>query len=229
MNSTKKVARVAGLLYLLISIPGYFSLAYVPSVLTVRDDVAATAHNIAASETLFRAGIVGDLFCQTAFILVVLALYRLLKGVDKTLAWLMVILLVVQIPIAFLAEVNHLAVLRLLDNSGPAAALSEAQRNAQISLSLDSYHNGMLVDEIFMGLWLLPLGVLIWRSGFLPRFLGVLLFIAAFAYLAESFTFLLLPAEGHLVSKFAGLLTALELATPLWLLIMGAKDQPLPD
>ena len=229
MGSTKKVARFAGLLYALLSIPGFYGLVYVPSALIVHGNAAATAHNILASETLFRSGIVADLIGQAGFIFVALALYRLLKGVDKTLAALMVILLVVSIPITFLAEVNHLDILKLLDSTGPAAAFSEAQRNAQMMASLDSYRNGILVAEIFWGLWLFPLGLLIFRSGFLPRILGVLLFLAGSAYLAESFTWLLLPAYGHLVARFASPVYALELATPLWLLIMGAKDQPLAD
>lgn len=229
MNSTRKLARTIGILYVLISIPGIFGLLYVPSVLIVRGDAAATARKILASETLFRAGIVADLLAQAAFILVALALYRLLKGVDRNLAALMVILLVVQIPLAFAAEVHRLAVLNLLDGASPASAFGEAQRNAQMMMSLDSFSDGMLVTEIFMGLWLFPLGILIWRSGFLPRFLGLLLFVAALAYFAEAVTWLLLPAYGHAVGKIAGKLRPLELVTPLWMLIMGARDRPLVD
>jgi hypothetical protein len=225
--STKKIARLAGSLYVLLSIPGVYALLYVPSALIVHGDAAATAHNIVASETLYRSGIVADLISQALFILVALVLYRLLNGVDRMLATLMVIFAVVQIPLSFLAEVHHLAVLTILDGTGPMASFSEAQRYAQMLVSLDSYDNSMLVDEIFMGLWLFPLGLLIFRSGFLPRILGVLLFVAGSAYLAESITWLLLPAHGHLVSKFASPLRALELVTPLWLLVMGAKDQPV--
>ena len=222
--STKKIARLAGLLYVLLSIPGIYALLYVPAALIVHGDAAATAHNILASKTLYRSGIVADLISQALFILVALVLYRLLHRVDKILATLMVIFAVVQIPLSFLAEVHHLAVLTILDGTGAMASFSEAQRNALMMVSLDSYDNGILVNEIFMGLWLFPLGLLIFRSGFLPRILGLLLFVAGFAYLAESITWLLLPAHGHLVSKFAAPLRALELVTPLWLLIMGTKD-----
>lgn len=225
--SSKKIARLAGFLYLMLSIPGIYALLYVPSALIVRGNAAATAHNIVASATLYRSGIVADLISQALFILVALVLYRLLKGVDNMLAVLMVIFAVVQIPLSFLAEVHHLAVLKILDGTGPMASFSEAQRYAQMMVSLDSYDNSMLVNEIFMGLWLFPLALLIFRSGFLPRILGVLLFVAGFAYLAESTTWLLLPAYGHLVGKFASPLRALELVTPLWLLVMGAKDQPV--
>jgi hypothetical protein len=229
MSSTKKVARLAGLLYLLVSIPGFYGLMYVPSSLIARGDPGATARHIMASKTFYRSGIVADLLSQVLFILVALVLYRLLKGVDQTLAVLMVIFLVVQIPLAFAAETKHLAVLTFLDNPGVAAAFSEAQRNALAMASLDFYDNAILADEIFMGLWLFPLGLLIWRSGFLPWILGALLFVAGFAYVVEAITWLLLPAYGHAVAKYASQMRTLELATPLWLLILGAKDQPLPD
>jgi len=222
MNSTKTAARTAGLLYVLASIPGIFGLLYVPSRLVVRGDAAETARRILASPTLFRAGIVADLFGQAAFIVVAFALYRLLKGVDRPLAALMVVLLVVQIPLAYAAEVHRLDVLDILDSAGPAAA----QRGMT---SLASWDNAMLVTEIFMGLWLFPIAILIWRSGFLPRFLSVLLFVAGLAYLADSLTWLLLPAYGHAVGGIAGKIRPLELAMPLWLLIMGAKDRPLAD
>jgi hypothetical protein len=229
MNSTKKAARLAGSLYLLISILGIYGLLYVPSHIVVHGDAAATARNILAAETFYRSGIVAHLVGEAAFMLVVLVLYRLLKGVGKTMAVLMLIWGAVQIPITFTAEIHHLSVLTILDGNGPAAAFSEAQRIAQMSVALDAYDNGIGVDEIFMGLWLFPFGWLVFRSGFLPRFLGLLLFIAGFAYFVEAVTWLLLPDFGHLVSEFAGPLRALELVTPLWLLIMGAKDRPLQD
>jgi hypothetical protein len=229
MKSTKQAARLAGFLYLLLSILGIYGLLYVPSHLVVHGDAAATAHNILASETFYRSGIVADLISQALFMLVVLVLYRLLKGVDKTMAVLMLIWATVQVPISFLAEVHHLSVLTILDPAGPVAAFSEVQRVAQMSVVLDAYDNGIGVDEIFMGLWLFPFGWLVFKSGFLPRFLGVLLCIAGAAYFVEAVTWLLVPDYGHLVSKFAGPLRALELVTPLWLLILGAKDRPLEE
>jgi hypothetical protein len=227
MISTKQVARRAGVLYLLFSIFGIFALLYVPSVLIVHGDPAATARNIAASETLYRAGIVADLLAQAGFIWVTVVLYQLLRGVDSILALLMLVLSVVQMPIVFVSETSHLALLPLVHNAGPWTALSEAQRNAQISLSLSGYQNGLLVTELFMGLWLFPFGLLIAKSRFLPRFLGVLLFLAGLAYVSETVTWLLFPAYGPAVGKVASPLRALELVIPLWLLIVGAKDRPL--
>ncbi|MBZ5552596.1 MAG: DUF4386 domain-containing protein [Acidobacteriia bacterium] len=227
MNSTKKAARVAGLLYVLMSIPGAFSLLYVPSVLIVPGDATATVNKIQASELLFRIGMVSELICATGFIFVALALYRLFKGVDKTQASLMVTLFVVSVPISFLNVLNQLAVLTLLSGANFLSAFDPRQLNALVMLFLGLHNDGILLAQIFWGLWLFPFGVLVFKSGFLPRILGVLLILACFGYLAISSTFLLLPAYGHIVSRFAMVLTLGELPIILWLLIKGAKDQPL--
>jgi hypothetical protein len=228
MNSTKKTARVAGLLYVLFSIPGFFGLIYVPSHLVVRGDSTATASNIMASESLFRAGIASNLIGQIGFIFVALALYRLFKGVDKTQASLMVILFVVSVPISILNELNHVAPLMLLHGTNFSSVFDKPQLDALVMMFLGLYDQGINLAEIFWGLWLFPFGVLVFRSRFLPRILGILLLIAGCGYVMESFTYLLLsPGHGHIVYKIAGILEAGELPMMLWLLIMGAKDQPL--
>ena len=227
MSTTRKAARVAGLLYVLMSIPGVWGLIYVPSKLIVSGDSAATAHNILGAETLFRSGIVANLLGMAGFVWVALALYDLLKRVHQMTALLMVIWISISVPIVFVAEAHHLDILTILDPNGPAAALSDTGRLAMMSLSLRAYTNCILVSEIFWGLWLIPMGILIYRSGFLPRFLGVLLFLAAAGYLIECVS-LLSPAYGKAAQGIAAPLRALELIIPLWLLILGAKEQPLP-
>ena len=229
MTSTRKLARTIGLLYLLVSIPGIWGLIYVPTKLIVRGDAAATARNILASPTLFRSGVVADLLGQAAFVLIAVLLYRMLSGVDRTLAILMLVLLAAQVPIVFAAEVHRLAALRILDPAGPLAALGEAQRNAQLMLSLNSYHDAILADEILMGVWLFPLAALIWKSEFIPRFVGVLLWIAGFAYLIEAVAWLFAPEWGPPVTRVAEPVRSVELVMPLWFLIFGAKDRPLPE
>jgi hypothetical protein len=210
-----------------MSIPGFYGLLYVPSKLIVRGEPAATARNIAASETLFRAGIVADLFGTVGFIFVALALYRLFEGVGRRAAAAMVVLIIVSVPMSFVGELQHLALLPLLDKAG--AAFDEAQRNALIAMHLKSFDQAILVNEIFWGLWLFPLAWLIARSGFLPRLLGALVLVAGLAWVVESFTFLLLPAYARAVAGVTSRLRTLELALPLWLLIFGAKDRPLPE
>jgi hypothetical protein len=182
MNTTRNPGRVAGLLYVLASIVGFFSLGYVSGKLIVDGNAAATANNIASSETLFRLGIAGELIGQAAFIFVALALYDLLKGVDRRHASLMVTLIVVSIPIAFLNELNSFAALVLVRGGDFLAIFDKPQRDALAMLFVHLHGRGFVVAEMFWGLWLFPLALLVYKSRFLPRFLGVWLAIAGFAW-----------------------------------------------
>ncbi len=227
MDSTKKNARVAGFLYLsLMTAP--LRLVYIPSVLFVTGNATATANNIAAHETLFRLGVVSDLLTGTMAIFLTLALYRLLKGVDQDLARLMVILGSLMVtPIYYLNTLNDLAALMLVRGANFLSVFDKPQRDALAMLFLRLHHGGVVANEIFWGLWLFPFGVLVYRSRFLPRILGVWLVINCFAYLAISFTGLLLPQYEDMVFHIAFPAMLGELAIMLWLLIKGAKEQPL--
>lgn len=229
MTLTKNPGRLAGLLYVLASIPGFFALAYVPSKLIVHGNATATANNIAASETLFRLGIAADLICQALFIFVALALYDLLKGVNRRCATLMVIFILISIPIAFLNEVNAIAALILVRGADFLSFFDKPQRDVLAMLFLNLHGGGFDVAGIFWGLWLLPLGLLVYRSRFIPRILGILLMLACFAYVANSFTSLLLPRYETSVSRWVGPLQLAEVLFMLWLLIMGATPKPLAD
>lgn len=226
MSSTKKQARVAGLLYLLASLPGAFSLLYVPSHFIVSGDPAATANKIAGSEFLFRLGILSELTGFIGFIFVVRALYRLLVGVSRTHASLMVTLMLISIPISLVNVLNETAAVTLIRGANFLSVFDEPQRNALAMLFLHLHFDGFLVAQIFWGLWLIPFGVLVYKSGFLPRILGVLLILACFGYLANTLVgFGLLPSD--LASRVVGQLTIGELPIILWLVTVGAKDQPL--
>jgi hypothetical protein len=232
MNSTKKQARVAGLLYLLASIIGFFCLAYVPAKLIVSGDATATANRIRASETLLRLGIASELIAFTIFIFVVLALYRLFKAVSEKHAVAMATLLLISIPISLLNLLNEIAALVLVSGASFLSAFEKGQLDALAYMFLRLHGQGFIVAQVFWGLWLFPFGILVIRSGFIPRFLGYLLFIAASGYLASSFTSLLLPSYRHLVDQFAMVLEAGELPIIFWLLIWGAKvplDRPPLD
>ena len=232
MNSTKKQARVAGLLYLLASIIGFFCLAYVPAKLIVSGDATATANRIRASETLLRLGIASELIAFTIFIFVVLALYRLFKAVSEKHAVAMATLLLISIPISLLNLLNEIAALVLGSGASFLSAFEKGQLDALAYMFLRLHGQGFIVAQVFWGLWLFPFGILVIRSGFIPRFLGYLLFIAASGYLASSFTSLLLPSYRHLVDQFAMVLEAGELPIIFWLLIWGAKvplDRPPLD
>jgi Domain of unknown function (DUF4386) len=229
MNSIKKQARFAGFLYLLACLPAPFALLYVPGKLIVPGDPTATANHVRASETLLRLGMAGELINATAFIFVVLALYRLFKGVNKQHASLMVTLFVVSVPISFLNVLNDIAPLILVSGADFLSVFEKSQLDALVLVFLRLHNNGLLVAQIFWGLWLFPFGVLVIRSGFIPRILGFLLFIAGFGYVASSFTSLILPSYAHLVGQFAMVLEIAELPIVFWLLIWGAKDQPLDE
>lgn len=225
MNSTKKTARIAGLLYLLASIPGAFCLIYIPSHFIVSGDAAVTASKIAASEFVFRLGILSEVTGFIGFIFVVRALYRLFVGVNKAHASLMATLILVSVPISLLNVLNETAALELIRGGNFLSVFDKPQRDALALLFLHLHFDGIIVAQVFWGLWLIPFGILVFKSGFLPRILGVLLIIACFGYLTNSIVALgLLP---HVVSRTVGQLTICELPIIFWLLIMGAKDQPL--
>ena len=223
MSSTKNPGRFAGLLYILTSIPGFFAMMYVPSKLIVHGNAAATAGNIAAHETLFRLGIAGQLIGQAGFIFVALALYDLLNGVNRRHASLMVTLVVVQIPIAFLNELNSIAALILVRGADFLSIFEKPQRDALAMLFLNLHFHGFVVDEVFWGLWLLPLALLIYRSRFLPRFLGVWLALAGSAWVLLSLTGVLSPQNYDKVFRYSQPAVFGEVAFMLWLVIKGAK------
>jgi len=211
-------ARVAGALYLVANIFAPFTLLYLPSRFIVRGDAAATANNVIASESLFRFGIVGNLFTFIANIFLALALYQLLKVVNKNMASLMVILFLVGVPIAMLNELSQLAILQLLGGADYLKAYPTDQLQALAYLLLRLHDQGLLIAHIFFGLWLLPMGYLVFKSGFIPRIVGVLLVIAGVGYVVQSFAAFL----GYNVNII--LFTGLgELVFLLWLLIKGVN------
>ena len=227
MHPTDKAARVAGAVYLSMIFTAPFSLIYVPSKLIVRGNATATANNILAHETLFRLGIVAELISAVIFIFVVMALYRLLSGVNKTHASHMVALVLVSAAVGFMNVLNNIAALTLFRGADFLAVLEKPQRDALAMLFLRLHGQGNVINEIFWGLWLFPFGALVMKSGFLPRILGILLIVNGFAYLATSLTSLLLPTYAGVVSRFALIAETGELWIMLWLLIKGAKVQPL--
>ena len=227
MNPIKKQARIAGLLYLLASIFAPFALIYVPGKIVVLGDAAATADHIRAFETVLRFGIGCDLVGSIIFIFVVLALYYLFKPVNERYALAMATLLLISMPISFFGVVNELGALIAVNGANFQSGLDQHQLDTLAYLSFRLRNQAIIVAQIFWGLWLFPFGVLVIRSGFIPRFIGYLLFIAGCGYVADSFTAILLPAYRDLVNPVAGILEAAELSIIFWLLIWGAKI-PLP-
>jgi Domain of unknown function (DUF4386) len=227
MSSAKNSGRFAALLYVLTSIVGFFAMGYVPDKLIVHGNAAATVNNIAAHEMLFRFGIAGQLIGQAAFIFVALALYDLLKGINQRHASLMVILIVVSIPIAFVNELNSLAALALVRGADFLSIVEKPQRDAFAMLFMNMHGRGLVVAELFWGLWLFPLAMLVYRSRFLPRFLGVWLGLAGVAWVILSLASILLPQYQNKVYTYTQPAVFGEIAFMLWLFIKGAKPPAL--
>jgi len=226
MNSLPKTARVAGLLYLAIVITGLFNLIYVPSKLIVRGNATETAANILAHQTLYRVDVAVSLVSIIIFLFLVLALYRLLKDVNQQLAAIMVILVMVQIPQGFVSQVLQLGALELSRGAGFLSAIDKGQRDVLAMLCLRLNDQATYLSEMFWGIWLLPLGLLVYRSSFLPRTLGVWLIVNCCAYVALSFTGLLFPDQVGVMSLIT--LPALlgEMAFTLWLVFVGVRARP---
>jgi hypothetical protein len=149
MNSTKKMARLAGVLYLVNGVTGFFSIIYVPGRLIVSGNAAATANNILASERLFRLSIVSELICAAEFVALLWVLYRLLGAVNKTHASLMVILGLVSIPIMFVNSLNEIAALALLHGADFLTVFDQPQRQALAMQSLICMERDSVSPESF--------------------------------------------------------------------------------
>ena len=225
MNPTRRQARIAGLWYLLLGVTAPIGLVFVPGKIIVPGNAAATIDRLRASTSLLRIGIGSELFHQIIGIFLVLALYRLFKAVNQKYAVLMVIFSLLGLPIVFLNVLNEIAAIILVSGADFLSAFDKRQLDALAYLFLRLHSHGIIVAAIFWGLWLFPFGMLIIRSGFIPRFLGVLLFIAGFAYLADSFATLVLTRYAPFVGKYAMILMAAELPIMFWLLIWGTKTK----
>ena len=223
MRPTNKTARIAGAVYLSMVLTGPFSLIYVPSKLIVRGNATATAGNILAHDTLFRLGIVAGLFGQVIFICLAVALYRLLSDVNKAWARLMIALVLVAAAVGFVIELNNLGALILFRGGEFLSVFDKAQLDALGMLFIRLHGKGNMIAEIFWGLWLFPFGLLVFRSGFLPRWIGVWLMINCFGYLILFVTALFFPDYNDKAFLYLQPVLFGELAIMLWLLIKGVK------
>jgi hypothetical protein len=229
MSSTYNPGRVAGFWYLLLCVIGPLRLIYIPTKLFVPGNATATVNNIAAHELLFRVGIAGDLAGAVILIFLTLAFYRLFKGVDQNLAVLVVILGgVMPALIYFVGVVSDFGALIVVRGADFLSVFDKPQRDALAMLFLRLRDRQNTAAEILWGLWLLPLAMLVYRSHFLPRFLGVWLTINGFAYVILSLTGVLLPQYQGEVFTYSQPALFGEIALMLWLVIKGAKPPADP-
>ena len=220
MSPPITTARIAGFLYLLQIPLGIFGILYVPNALLVPGDVAATANNILAHEFLFRLSIVSAILCPLVTIATALFLYKLLNSVNKNHAVLMVIFALVYTPIAMLNELNHVAVLLLLKGPEYLTIFTTSQLQTLAPIFFDLHKYGIQIVGIFFGLWLLPMGYLVFKSNYIPKIIGVMLIVASFGYVIDFFTYFILPNFGVAISEytFVG-----EVLMVFWLLIKGVN------
>ncbi len=222
-NST---ARLAGFMYLLLVLSGIFYLLYVPSQYIVSGDAASTVNNIIESKFLFRLGIAVGVFSNIFFLILPFVLFDLFKDVNRNIAVLMVVFSVVSIPFSLFNLVDKINVLTLLSGAQFLDALSLEQIQTQVMLLLKSYSNGLKLIQIFWGLWLFPFGFLAFKSGYIPKVLGISLMLGCLGYMVKFFGLILYPSID--IPSFIGWPASFgEIGTCLWLLIMGIKDKPV--
>lgn len=220
----KKTARFAGLLYLIWVITAIYGLMYVQPKTIVSGDAAATATKIIAHEFIFRTGIVNGIISSIVWILIALTLYRLFKHVNERQAKLLVALVIIQIPAVFITEALNITSLMLFKGVAlKTFEVSQRQELAMLFLKINDYVTIAL--EMFWGIWLFPFGYLVYKSGFIPRVLGIFLILNGIAYVIHFLSHILLPEYQALVFKIATPIWTLgEISIMLWLLIKSVKN-----
>lgn len=222
----KSQARRAGLLYLATCITAPFALMYVPGAIFVAGNAAATADRIRESGLMLRMNIASEIFMCTMMPIAVLALYHLFKQVNPRLAIAMVVLYVVAVPIQLANLINQIASMTLTSGASYLSVFGKDQLDALAYLFMRLHSRGFEVAQVFWGVWLIPYGLVVMRSRFIPRILGVFLIIAGAGYVLNSGVSLVIPQYTHVVSQVATVLEAGEVPMLFWLLIWGARNVP---
>jgi uncharacterized protein DUF4386 len=230
VTSPKRLARIAGLLYLVVGIFGGFAVGYVSPMLYVPGDAAATAGNVLSNAGLVRIGVIADLLQATVLVFLAMTLYLLLRHVNRNVATAMVILVGIATTIMCLDKVFQFAALRVAADGAYAAAFGIAGSNALVLLLLDMHNYGFLIAQIFFGLWLAPLGYLAYKSGLFPRALGVVLVVATISYLVDVLAAFSSPDLAKQVHPFLIIAPTIgEIGMVVYLLVWGVKTPHAAD
>jgi hypothetical protein len=220
---SKKAARLAGFLWLLMFVFGPIA-QIARDKLFIAGDMGVTANNINANEFLFRIGFVSDLIMMIVYVLLSLALYKLFSEVNKNLSIIMVIFVMLGTSINMINLLNEFSALHMLSGTEYLSAFTDAQLQAKAMLSYDLYLHGYEIANIYFGLWLIPLGLLVYKSGFLPKALGILLIVGGSGLLMNVFVHFLFPS--YLIINAILLIPQIiaEILFMLWILIRGINE-----
>src|ERR1700675_1521211 len=224
-TSPQVYARIGGVLYLIIIVIGFCGEFFVRDKLVVPGDVTATANNIVASESLWRISIAGELILLVCAVALTLILYVLLRPVSKNLALLWVFFNIVEFPIEAASKLCLFAALFLSGNADYLKAFEPHQLHALVNISLKLHDYGFGIALVFFGFSFLVYGYLLFRSGYFPKTLGILMAIAGLSYLTNSFTLILAPAFAGTISPLLVLALIGELSLCLWLIVKGVNVQ----
>ena len=224
LTSPKRLARLAGVLYLLVGIFGGFAQGFVYPKIYVAGDAATTAANLIANSGLVRLGAVADFFDNVIWVFLGLTLFGLLKHVNKNAARAMVVLVAIGASITMLNAVFEFEGMRVATGAVNLGGFGAAGSNALALLLVDAQHYGLLIASIFFGLWLVPLGYLAYKSGWFPRALGVTLIVGGACYLVDMLAAFLLPDIGKAIHGYVNIASAIaEIWMVGYLLVIGVK------
>src|ERR1700716_1743604 len=224
LTSPKRIARIAGVLYLLVGIFGAFAQGFVYPKIYAAGDAATTAGNLIANSGLVRLGVVADFFDNTIWVFLALILYRLLKHVNKGAARAMVVLVAIGASITMLNAVFEFEALRVATGAVNLSGFGAAGSSALALLLVDAQHYGLLIASIFFGLWLVPLGYLAYKSGWFPKALGVGLIVGGGCYIVDLLAAFLVPDVGKAIHGYVTIPSAIaEVSMVLYLLVIGVK------
>jgi hypothetical protein len=224
-TSPQVYARIGGVLYLIIIVIGFSSGFFVRDKLVVSGDVTATANNIAASQSLWRITIAGDLIVLVCSVALTMILYVLLSPVNKNLALLALLLNIVEFPIEAVSKLCLFSALFFSGSADYLKAFEPDQLHALVKISLKLHDYGFGIDLVFFGFACLVYGYLLFRSGYFPKALGVLMVIAGLSYLTNSLTLILAPAYAGTILPVLILALIGELSLCLWLLVKGVDEK----
>jgi hypothetical protein len=226
MKANRKTARLAGFYYLLVVVFSVIYMEYIPSEIVVWNNPEETLQNLISFEFLFRVGIAIGILVHLSFILLPLTLYKLLNHINKHYALLMVVFALISVPVSYTLLLDQFDILELIKSYDSSSIMETKEISTKVMSIFNRFHNGFFLSQVFWGLWLFPFGYLVFKSGFLPRTLGVFLMLGCITYLIDVFGGTLLTNYYDYINTRILIIPAAigEIGICFWLLIIGVKE-----